>query len=335
MINIYFEKNKLNLLGFGMVLWFALCASVTSASAQTTFANFSGTTGANDVSFANNSGSDGNLVMTNAGGELVDFKYLNVVGLPAALVGTQAATMTISAPTNTVATTSGTGGSNIDQPISGLITITFTRNTPFNGTDLLLKVEIAPVTSGLPPLGPYPAYPASTSTTDITGSTGGTSASFNGSTPTQSIRFSSDYLDFTQTNLRALAFSFTSLVAGSPNTGLSLGSGNFLNSFNTYESGNFSSNPLPRYNPPTAAAVNVSGRILTADGRGIARTQVRLTDGSGATRLVTSNSFGYYIFDAVQSGQTVVVSASAKRYAFAAQVVTVSGDLTELNFIAQ
>ena len=82
---------------------------------------------------------------------------------------------------------------------------------------------------------------------------------------------------------------------------------------------------------PTAASVSVSGRVLVND-RGLRNAFVTLTDQNGNTRTVRSSSFGYYRFDEVEVGQTYIVSVRSKRYQFAPQVVSVSEELSELNF---
>lgn len=88
---------------------------------------------------------------------------------------------------------------------------------------------------------------------------------------------------------------------------------------------------------PTAANVAVSGRVLNAGGKGIRGVRVVLTDARGASRAVVTNSFGFYSFDEIAAGQTVVVSVSAKKYAFAVetQILNVSENLTEVNFTAE
>ena len=62
---------------------------------------------------------------------------------------------------------------------------------------------------------------------------------------------------------------------------------------------------------------------------------VILTDSNGNTRATRTGSFGYYRFDEVEAGQTYIFNVSSRRYSFAPQVVTVTEDLTELNFTAQ
>jgi hypothetical protein len=60
-----------------------------------------------------------------------------------------------------------------------------------------------------------------------------------------------------------------------------------------------------------------------------------LTDGAGLTRSALTNPFGYYKFEDVAAGQTVVLNASAKGYQFAQQVLSVSEDVEDLNLTAQ
>lgn len=85
---------------------------------------------------------------------------------------------------------------------------------------------------------------------------------------------------------------------------------------------------------PTAANVSISGRVLTAGGRGIANARVALIDSFGIPRTVATNPFGYYSFADVPAGQTYIVMASAKGYVFDTQTISVADDITGLNFIA-
>ncbi|HEX8266603.1 MAG TPA: hypothetical protein VF596_14450, partial [Pyrinomonadaceae bacterium] len=63
--------------------------------------------------------------------------------------------------------------------------------------------------------------------------------------------------------------------------------------------------------------------------------QVRLTTADGTTRTVMSSAFGYYRFTDIQAGQTVTIEILSKRYGFQARTVNVSGDASDLNFIAE
>lgn len=85
---------------------------------------------------------------------------------------------------------------------------------------------------------------------------------------------------------------------------------------------------------PTAASVSVGGRVLTASGRGISGATVSLIDATGNARQARTNSFGYYRFDDVAAGQTVVVQARHKRYEFAPQVLSIAEEINNLNFTA-
>ena len=81
--------------------------------------------------------------------------------------------------------------------------------------------------------------------------------------------------------------------------------------------------------------VTIDGRIVSDDGRGIAKASVHLTDSSGNTRIVLSNSFGYYRFFEVTAGEIYTVSVTHKRYFFGAaqQTLFVGVPVSNLDFI--
>ncbi len=87
---------------------------------------------------------------------------------------------------------------------------------------------------------------------------------------------------------------------------------------------------------PTAASVSVAGRVTTANRRGISRALVRMTDSTGIVRTTYTNTFGYYSFDGVQVGQTVIFDVRSKRYNFTqpTQVVSLDGNSSRVNFTA-
>ncbi len=85
----------------------------------------------------------------------------------------------------------------------------------------------------------------------------------------------------------------------------------------------------------TAAATPVSGRVLTNKGSGISGAVVRVTGKDGKTVNATTNSFGYYQVKNLNAGETYVFAVTAKRYSFAPQVVQISQELTDLNFIGR
>jgi hypothetical protein len=85
----------------------------------------------------------------------------------------------------------------------------------------------------------------------------------------------------------------------------------------------------------TAAGVEVSGRVVTPEGRGIRNARVILTDSTGAQRVVTTSSFGIYRFSDVESGGTYVFSVASKQYRFTPRVVQIVDSLTDFDFIGQ
>jgi hypothetical protein len=68
---------------------------------------------------------------------------------------------------------------------------------------------------------------------------------------------------------------------------------------------------------PTAAAVSAAGRVTDSSGNGISRASVTIQDSSnGQTRSVQTNSFGYYRFDNLPSGNLYVITVAHRRYSF-------------------
>ena len=86
---------------------------------------------------------------------------------------------------------------------------------------------------------------------------------------------------------------------------------------------------------PTAAPASISGRVLTSTGRSIPNAIVTLTDASGVSRTARSNTFGYYTFSNVQSGQSYILQASARLYTFAPRAINLTDDLTGFDITAE
>lgn len=84
-----------------------------------------------------------------------------------------------------------------------------------------------------------------------------------------------------------------------------------------------------------AAGVFVSGKVSDESGGGINRAIVYATDQNGVTRTVRTNSFGNFIFTELQAGQTYIFTVFAKQYQFDPQVVTISENVNDLNFMPQ
>ena len=82
----------------------------------------------------------------------------------------------------------------------------------------------------------------------------------------------------------------------------------------------------------SAAAVSVSGRVFADGGRGLSNATVRLTDQSGETRIARTGAFGYYRFDDVEAGQSVVVAVISKRYQYQPRTVIINDELSGFDF---
>jgi hypothetical protein len=90
--------------------------------------------------------------------------------------------------------------------------------------------------------------------------------------------------------------------------------------------------------PSTAAPSSISGRVMTADGRGIRNARVVVTGNSLQEPLIaTTGSFGYYSFNGLTAGETYVVTVNSKRYIFTApsRVETLVDDLRDVDFTAK
>jgi hypothetical protein len=89
--------------------------------------------------------------------------------------------------------------------------------------------------------------------------------------------------------------------------------------------------------PLTAAGATLSGRVTTADERGIRNARVVVSGNSLPEPLVaTTGSFGYYSFDGLTAGQTYVVTVNSQRYTFSvpSRVITLVDNVTDANFVA-
>jgi hypothetical protein len=87
---------------------------------------------------------------------------------------------------------------------------------------------------------------------------------------------------------------------------------------------------------PSAPSVSVtlSGRVMTASGRGVFNARVSMTDSTGTVREAISSPFGYYRFSNVASGSSYTVGVKSKAYTFTPRTMTVNDNLTDVNFTA-
>ncbi|HQZ98108.1 MAG TPA: carboxypeptidase-like regulatory domain-containing protein, partial [Pyrinomonadaceae bacterium] len=84
--------------------------------------------------------------------------------------------------------------------------------------------------------------------------------------------------------------------------------------------------------PSTATGIDISGRVLSPDGRGLRNATVTITDPQGNRRTATTGSFGYYKFFDVEAGSSVVMEVRSNRYRFSSRLVQVLDTITDLDF---
>jgi hypothetical protein len=87
----------------------------------------------------------------------------------------------------------------------------------------------------------------------------------------------------------------------------------------------------------TASNAYVSGRVTTADGRGIRNARVTITgDSLSEPRIAQTGSFGYFSFEGLQTGQTYVVTVNAQRYTFStpSHVISLVDNVVDADFVA-
>jgi len=80
-------------------------------------------------------------------------------------------------------------------------------------------------------------------------------------------------------------------------------------------------------------ALSVSGQVTGPDGRPVRNASVSIIDAQGLARRTATSSFGFFAFDALAQGQTYTVSVSSRRYRFSARTISLTNNVTDLNFI--
>ncbi len=88
---------------------------------------------------------------------------------------------------------------------------------------------------------------------------------------------------------------------------------------------------------PSSSGITVTGRVLERSGMGISQAKVMLTDSEGNVRNVNTNGFGYFQFESLKAGDTVIISVSSRRHTFAdaTRVIMADGIIDEVVFTAQ
>lgn len=86
---------------------------------------------------------------------------------------------------------------------------------------------------------------------------------------------------------------------------------------------------------PNAAGVSIGGKIINSQGVGLRNIEVTLTDSNGNIRRINTGTFGYFLFEDLEAGNTYVLSFNSKNYHFLPRVVTPSEDILDLEIIPQ
>lgn len=88
----------------------------------------------------------------------------------------------------------------------------------------------------------------------------------------------------------------------------------------------------------TAAApdqAELTGRVLTANGQPIANTRVTITNTRGESHSILTNGLGYYRFGSLHVGDTYTLNVKTREYRFNTVTVSISGQLTDVDVIAE
>lgn len=85
----------------------------------------------------------------------------------------------------------------------------------------------------------------------------------------------------------------------------------------------------------TGASVTVSGQVFASYGRGLFGATVTLIEANGSTHFARTNPFGFYRFTDIEAGQTVILTVEHKTNTFVPQILNLTGEFVNQNFIAQ
>ena len=86
---------------------------------------------------------------------------------------------------------------------------------------------------------------------------------------------------------------------------------------------------------PTAAGTSISGRVKTESGKGIRNVTLILTNATGESFYAQSGVFGGYRFEDLPTGQSYVLTVSARRFSFVqnTRFIMLLEELTNVDFI--
>jgi hypothetical protein len=87
---------------------------------------------------------------------------------------------------------------------------------------------------------------------------------------------------------------------------------------------------------PTAAPVTIKGRVVSLKGLGIFNARVSMTSQDGVVRTALTNPFGYFQIFGVPSGETYLMSVSAKGFSFnqSTRLINVLDAVSDADFVA-
>ena len=205
-------SKKLGIAALALPLMLASAATYATG----TFATFTDLTSGKFV-FTNN-GASTTFAATN---DAVSFQYI-VGGLDAALTGSQLAHLTYSSSASTAALS----GFGLDIQRMNSTTISIVRDTAYNGHTNLLSVTFSGTLAN-------PLY--------LFGANAGSALSELASTGSgQTVTFTSDFLNFSNTSSRDVGLAFTSVA---PPVGID--ANGLLKSFTASATGSFSADPTP------------------------------------------------------------------------------------------
>ena len=85
---------------------------------------------------------------------------------------------------------------------------------------------------------------------------------------------------------------------------------------------------------PSAAEVELSGRVLTATGQGVRNAVVSVTDRNGVSLSVRTGYFGHFNISELTAGMTYTVHVGSKRFTFPARTITLNDSVVDLELVA-
>ncbi len=89
---------------------------------------------------------------------------------------------------------------------------------------------------------------------------------------------------------------------------------------------------------PTAAEQSVSGRVIDANGNGIAKAQIIVINGeTGESKISLTSPFGYYSIEGLRANELYILNVSHKRYSFTEwqRVIVPNENFTAADFVAE